>query len=185
VRDLLNFSRQAPLELKACDMNAVMSASLGLVEKQLTLNNINVTEEFNEHLPPVTVDENQMKQVFINILLNALQAMPHGGELVLRTSIKALADLPEEITRRAMGSFRPGETALLCEVKDTGVGIPKDKLGRVFDPFFTTKPAGQGTGLGLAITRSIIEKHRGLIAIESKEGHGATVTIALPIINGG
>ena len=184
VRDLLNFSRQAPLEPKACDINQVIRASLGLVERQLTLNNVRVTEAFAEGLSPVVIDENQMTQVFINVLLNSLQAMPQVGELVLRTSTRAPENLPQGIVRRALEAFKAGEAALLCEVADTGAGIPKDKLSKVFDPFFTTKPAGQGTGLGLAITRSIVEKHRGAIAMASDEGRGTTVSIALPLADG-
>ena len=185
VRDLLNFSRQTPLEPKACDITQIIRASLGLIERQLTLSNVRVTEAFADGLPPVVIDENQMKQVFINILLNALQAMPQGGVLTLRTSTRAPECLPQGLVRRALETFRAGEAALLCEVDDTGVGLPTDKLQRAFDPFFTTKPAGEGTGLGLAISRSIVEKHRGAIAMASEEGRGTTVSIALPIADGG
>jgi len=181
VRDLLNFSRQAPLEAKPRDLNAVLRTALELVGKQLTLSNIKVTERLAAALPVVLIDENQMKQVFINVILNSLQAMPRGGEVILRTRLVDVRRLADEMAARARQLFRPGEAAVLCEVEDTGTGIPKDKLGKVFDPFFTTKPAGQGTGLGLAITRSIVEKHRGVIAIDSEEGRGTTVRVALPV----
>jgi len=185
VRDLLNFSRQRPLEPKPCDIAQVIRDSLGLVGKQFALHNISVQEEFTDGLPPVVIDENQMKQVFINVLLNALQAMPQGGELTLRTAAAAPESLPVELARRALAMWRPGEGAARCEVTDTGVGIPAEQLPKAFDPFFTTKPAGQGTGLGLAISRSIVEKHRGGITIASQEGRGTTVTIALPIVQEG
>ena len=183
VRDLLNFSRQRPLEPKPCDIAQVIRDSLGLVGKQLALQSIAVREAFADGLPPVVIDENQMKQVFINVLLNALQAMPHGGELTLRTTAAAPESLPVELARRALATWRPGETAVRCEVADTGIGIPADQVQKAFEPFFTTKPAGQGTGLGLAISRSIIEKHRGGIALASQAGRGTTVTIVLPIIH--
>lgn len=181
IRDLLNFSRQAPLQFQPCDLNTILRTSLELVGKQLALHNIKVTERLAAELPVVTVDENQMKQVFINVILNSLQAMPRGGELTLRTRRAAVTELSEGMASRARQLFHREEAAALCEVEDTGMGIPQDKLGKVFDPFFTTKPAGQGTGLGLAITRSIVEKHRGVIAIESEEGRGATVLVALPV----
>lgn len=183
VRDLLNFSRQRPLEPKPCDIAQVIRDSLGLVEKQLALQNIAVRQAFADGLPPVVIDENQMKQVFINVILNALQAMPKGGELTLRTAAAAPESLPVELARRALMTWRPGEAAVRCDVADTGVGIPADQVQKAFEPFFTTKPAGQGTGLGLAISRSIVEKHRGGISLASHEGRGTTVTIVLPIVH--
>lgn len=181
VRDLLNFSRQTPLEPSPCNMNAVIATALDLVKKQLALNNITVKEVLADDLPLAVLDERQMTQVLINVIVNAIHAMPQGGELILRTSTKALTGITAEVGRRASDLFRPGEVALICEVEDTGVGIPKELLSKVFDPFFTTKPVGQGTGLGLSITRSIVEKHRGLITLTSEEGRGTTVTIMLPV----
>ncbi|MBI3321694.1 MAG: PAS domain-containing protein [Candidatus Omnitrophica bacterium] len=181
VRDLLNFSRQAPLESRICHVTDVLEASLGLVEKQLGLANIQLTKAFAPELPSVLIDENQMKQVFINLLVNALQAMPKGGTLLLRTSTRLLTERHGRVGRRATDAFRPGEAVVVCEVTDTGVGIPRDKLREVFNPFFTTKPAGQGTGLGLAITQSIVEKHGGLVTLESEIGHGTTASVMLPV----
>ena len=185
VRDLLDFSRQRPLEPAPCDIAQVLRDSLGLVGKQLALHNVTVREAFAEGLPPVVIDEHQMKQVFLNVLLNALQAMPQGGTLTLRTDATAPESLPIELARRALAMWRPGETAVRCEVTDTGAGIPADQLPRAFEPFFTTKPAGQGTGLGLAISRSIVEKHRGGITLASQEGRGTTVTVVLPVVRRG
>lgn len=180
VRDLLNFSRQAPLEAKPCDLNQIMATSIDLVEKQLLLKNITITKEFAAELPAAVVDDNQMKQVFINTMINALQAMPDGGSLTLKTFAQRLTDVRPGVGRRADDRLRPGMLTVVCEVTDTGVGIPKEHLSRVFDPFFTTRPAGEGTGLGLAITRSIVERHRGLIEMASVEGRGTTVTVTLP-----
>jgi signal transduction histidine kinase len=85
------------------------------------------------------------------------------------------------VGRRATDLFHPGQAAVVCEVADSGCGIPPESLTKIFEPFFTTKPAGEGTGLGLAITRSIIERHRGLIDVESRVGFGTTIRIVLPI----
>jgi len=180
-RDVLNFSRPASLELKACAISQVLEDSLTLVQKQLAVKNIEVAKEIAPVLPVVMIDENQMKQVFINLIVNAFQAMPSGGRLSIRCYPKPLTERSHGIGRRVTDFFQPRETALVCEVEDTGIGIPQEKLARVFDPFFTTKPPGEGTGLGLTITRAIVDAHRGLIAIESEEGKGTRVTITLPI----
>jgi len=185
MRGLLGFARVTPLELKPCEINKVIEASLNLVEKQLTFKNIKIAKDFGVKLPSVMVDENQIGQVFINIILNSIQAMLKGGELTIRTYTEELKELKNGIGRRATDFFQPGKVALICEVEDTGMGIPEDKLSKVFDPFFTARLSGEGTGLGLAITRSIVEKHSGFINIESQVGKGTKVIITLPTANGG
>ncbi len=184
IRDLLNFSRLSPLDFQACRMEAVLETSLGLVEKQLTLKDITMTRVFAPDLPRVLLDENQMKHVLINIILNAVQAMPEGGEMTFRISTKPLTPNARGTKRKAGDVFRFGQQALVCEIADTGTGIPQEVLTKVFEPFFTTKPAGVGTGLGLAICRAIVERHRGVIEIASEQGRGTTVTITLPVPDG-
>lgn len=184
VRDLLKFSRQAPVEAQPCDLAAVMAEALTLVEQQLVLKNITVVREFAAGLPAVMLDDNQMKQVFINIIMNAIHAMPQGGALTLRARRQVLEERQRGVGRRATDVFHPGQVVVVGEVVDTGCGIPAESLAKVFEPFFTTKPAGEGTGLGLAITRSIIERHRGLIDIDSRVGHGTTMRIVLPLPDG-
>ena len=183
VRDMLNFARQTPLEQVACDLNGVLRTALELVGKQFTLQNVRVVERLDAGLPRTPLDANQIQQVLLNVLINALQAMPQGGSLTLSTSVVTRQALPREPAQRLPG-VPPHQHLLLCQVQDTGAGMSHDKLARTFEPFFTTKPAGQGTGLGLAISRSIIEKHRGAIWLESVERQGTTVCIALPIANG-
>ena len=183
VRDMLNFARQTPLEQVACDLNGVLRTALELVGKQFTLQNVRVIERLDAGLPRTPLDANQIQQVLLNVLINALQAMPQGGSLTLSTSVVTRQALPREPAQRLPG-VPPHQRLLLCQVQDTGMGMSHDKLARTFEPFFTTKPAGQGTGLGLAISRSIIEKHRGAIWLESVERQGTTACIALPIANG-
>jgi signal transduction histidine kinase len=119
--------------------------------------------------------------VLLNVFLNALQAMPNGGELRIRARDQLLGEPGRGIGLRTSDVFRVGDRALICEIQDTGVGIPKELLSRVFNPFFTTKAPGEGVGLGLSITQAIIHAHRGLITLDSEPGKGTTVTIMLPI----
>jgi signal transduction histidine kinase len=120
-------------------------------------------------LPQVMLDTNQIKQVLVNLLNNAVQAMPDGGRLTVTTRL-----IEQEID---------GEYQELASVyvSDSGVGIPADNLERIFDPFFTTKEVGQGTGLGLSVSYSIVEKHNGRIEVESTPEQGSTFTLLLPV----
>jgi signal transduction histidine kinase len=119
-------------------------------------------------LPSVMLDTNQMKQVLVNLLNNAVQAMPGGGCLTVAT----------RLTERVIEGVSHPMAAV--EVRDSGVGIPAENLGRIFDPFFTTKEVGQGTGLGLSVSYSIVEKHNGRIEVESVPGKGSTFSVLLP-----
>jgi signal transduction histidine kinase len=180
VRALLNFSRQEPLELKPDQLNAIIDGALELAQKQMSLRNVTTARQLAPALPLVQVSADHMKQVLINILLNALQAMPGGGQLTIRTLTTRLNGMAANVGRRKTDFLKLGDPVVVCEITDTGSGIPKDLLGRVFDPFYTTKPVGQGTGLGLSISRSIVEAHRGLMDIDSEVGRGTTVRISLP-----
>ncbi len=181
IRSLLDFSRPAELELRPVQMDALVRAALELVEKSLTSHNVRVVCEVEPGLPLVLADENQMKQVLINLVLNAFQAMPGGGQLTVRCSTRLLTPEDVGVGRRHIDVFRPGERGVMCEVRDSGVGISPQHLPKIFDPFFTTKPPGQGTGLGLAITRAIVEQHEGTITVESTEGRGTCLRVTLPV----
>lgn len=182
IRDLLDFSRPSPLELKPCDVNKVIQTALTLAKEQLTIRNVNIKLNLASELSLAMMDENQMKQVFINIFLNSLQAMPEGGRLSVRTSVREMKELGYSVSVKSTDKFRIGEKALICEIEDTGAGISGYTLNKIFDPFFTTKGPGEGTGLGLTIVKTIIENHKGQIKIESKENQGTKVTITLPIL---
>ncbi len=118
-------------------------------------------EEFNPSLPKLMADFDQLQQVCTNLILNAVQAMPEGGRLTLRTS----AD----------------DSQLKIEVQDTGCGISSENMRKLFTPFFTTKGKGKGVGLGLAVAYGIVQRHQGRIEVQSKEGEGTTFTIYLPL----
>lgn len=161
VRNLLDFARQREPTLKFdVDLNSIMEDSLNLLSNQISLQNIELVKDYSS-LPPITADPQQMRQVFLNILMNACEAMPKGGRIAVRTA------------------YIPEEERVLVEIKDTGVGIEKEYLDKIFDPFFTTKE--KGTGLGLSVVYGIVNAHKGTLAVESKKGEGTRVILKLPL----
>ncbi|HKS35817.1 MAG TPA: PAS domain-containing protein [Verrucomicrobiae bacterium] len=183
VRDLLSLSASKQLEIEEGDFNAVVQHSLWLVNYELTRSRINVVRDLAAHLPRVRLDKAKMEQVFINLFMNAIQAMPRGGTLTVETSARVLQEA-KLLDGRSPGSFSAGDTAAVAEIQDTGIGIPQEKLPRIFEPFFTTKPAGAGTGLGLPVTKQIIDLHGGTIEIRPASGGGVRATIMLKAENG-
>ena len=164
VRRLLNFSRQTEPRKENCNINHVIESALSLTKNQLKVreNAITVKKELGE-LPSLQFDPNQMLEVFINMIINAVDAMAKGGELGITTGLTEDAKAVE------------------IKISDTGYGIAKENLEKVFDPFFTTKEVGKGTGLGLAVTYGIIDGHNGSIDVESEVGKGTTFVIRLPL----
>lgn len=180
VRGLLTLARPASLALAPGNLHDLIAASLRVCEPLLASKKIAVVKDLVDRPPPVFLDPTQMQQALINLFTNAQQAMPEGGRLTIRTARRQMTAVQDWVGRRATDRLKLGEEVLVCEVHDTGGGIPPDKLDRIFEPFFTTKSSGEGTGLGLWIVRAIIEAHRGLIEVESQEGRGTTVRILLP-----
>ncbi len=180
VNDLLDFSRAAHLNLAPADLNLVIESSLDLVRTRSRFDNIIIIKDLKKDMPLVLADKNRLEQVFINILLNAVQAMPQGGSIIVRSYDKKLEEIRNGIGKRAQDSFYFGELAAIVEIEDTGCGIPEENLKRIFDPFFTTK-GQKGSGLGLSVTRNIIHMHRGLIHAESVEGKGTKITVILKL----
>ena len=167
VKDLLNFARPHPVEIAPTPIDQVIDNSLSLLKLQLKNNRIKLTKTISPNLPLVNVDRYQMQQVFINVIVNALQAMPQGGNL----RIKAYTDSQSEPEAPPM---------VTIQISDTGSGIPEEYLSRVFDPFFSTK-LRKGTGLGLTICQQIISAHKGKIEIKSQLGKGTECIIKLPV----
>src|SRR3989442_2734210 len=159
IRSLKNFARTDQAERKKVNIHDGLDSTLTLVHHQLK-NRIQIVKEYGD-LPEIECYPNQLNQVFMNLLVNAEQAMPAKGTLTIKT-------------------FRDGDSAKVM-VSDTGIGIPKKNLERIFDPGFTTKGVGVGTGLGLSICNKIIQDHRGKIDVESKVGKGTTFTLTLPL----
>jgi two-component system NtrC family sensor kinase len=168
MRNLLTFARQAPSHRESNDLNTLIGRAVVLVRHQAELLGIELRSRLGENLPPVLCDAGQIQQVVLVLLVNATEAMPHGGVLEVSTE---------------MG----GTGISLCDaarirVRDTGAGIPPEVLAQIFDPFFTTKEDQQRTGLGLAVARSIVEQHGGEIAVESTPGKGTEFVVALPAV---
>jgi signal transduction histidine kinase len=141
----------------------------------MSRSNIHVRTELQDDLPMVLADSNQLQQVFLNLIANAVDAMPAGGELQVQAAVEGVNDA---------GLGRPGADHRPCvavSFRDTGQGIAEEYLTRIFDPFFTTKAAGRGTGIGLAVCSQIIHAHGGSLTVQSQLGEGSTFTIRLPV----
>ncbi len=162
VKNLLTFARQAPLNPQHNDLNAVVERCLLLVGHQMELQSIDLDKDLAPALPPIYCDAGQVQQALLALLMNAVEAMPHGGRLSVRTRFDA---------ERRLGRI---------EVRDEGPGIPEDVLPRIFEPFFTTKEEGKGVGLGLAVAFGIIQQHGGNIEVASAPQKGTTFTVMLP-----
>jgi two-component system, NtrC family, sensor kinase len=162
VNGLLNLARPAQVDSGPVDVNAVINDVLSLLEHQFRTGRIQVRKELAASAPIVLGIEYKLQQVFLNLFLNARDAMPKGGWLTIVT--------------------RSSDDSATIEVADTGSGIPADQLSRIYDPFFTTKDIGKGTGLGLSITYGIVQEHGGSIACDSAMGQGTRFTLTLPLV---
>jgi signal transduction histidine kinase len=161
VNDLLNFSRQNEVLAQETDLNNLLGELVGEVGQNALYQQVEVVTDLEPDLPSIQADPLQLRQVFLNLMNNAAEAMSGGGRLILRT--------------------RKGPSAgfMQIQVQDTGVGIREENVNRLFTPFFTTKPIGKGTGLGLAIVYGIVKMHRGQISVQSQVGEGTTFTVTL------
>jgi PAS domain S-box-containing protein len=184
VRALLDFSRSQEFEVKPQDINSIIEISLGLVRHKIKGSGVEIVRELNNDLPKLLVDSGKIEQVFINLFNNAIDAMPKGGKLYVRSYLSGFKIPRNKIGNREEDIFRIGEEVVMVEIEDTGAGIDEGILNKIFDPFFTTKNRTEGTGLGLSIAKSIIDIHRGLISVNSKKGKGSKFTIAFKISEG-
>jgi two-component system NtrC family sensor kinase len=167
VKDLLTSTRDTTLTQQPADLHQFLEEILLFAKPTLDMKRIHVQTEFQPDLPSVPIDSLKLQQVFLNLINNAIDAMPHGGTIRLRTRLERLDT---------------GYDKVCVEFSDTGVGIPKENLSRIFEPTFTTKRIGKGTGLGLAISRQIMKAHGGsIVAANSAEGGGARFLLELPL----
>jgi two-component system NtrC family sensor kinase len=208
VRELLDFAR--PSKLKICDLqiNKIIESTLSLLSYQKDFRNIETQTDLQSDLPLIKGDESQLSQVFINIILNAIDAMPAGGFLQIQTREHVIEDLNPDWPRKiypsrrrsdpaesdyshlrkhrpfsaGLAKFSGGSRFVKARIADTGCGIKKEDLENIFDPFFTTKSPDKGTGLGLSISLKIIESLGGEIKVESEEGKGTSFEIYFPAI---
>ena len=173
IRRLLDFARQSPPERAQADLNALIAETARLVERSAQLHGTAITLELDPNLPAVWIDKNHIKQVLMNMLVNAQQATEAGGTIHVSTR-----RMPEPVA-----SEQGGEPVEMVEIaiKDTGCGISEQDLHRIFDPFFTSKEVGKGTGLGLSVSHGIVKAHGGAIRVRSEVGRGTVFCIHLPL----
>jgi PAS domain S-box-containing protein len=163
VSNLLAFSRKSKLEFSEVDVNELLLKCIELSHHKLSLQNIQLETRLDHNLPRIDADANQIQQCMINLIFNAMDAMPDGGTLTIE-------------------SLRLGDRrGIELKVTDTGCGIAKEHLPKIFDPFFTTKTEGKGVGLGLSTVYGIVDRHKGAISVESKVGKGTVFSIKLPL----
>jgi len=161
IKKLLLFARQAPTFKGHTNLNSIVSEALGLFEHRFENEGIEVACTFCPRVPEMTADAGQLTQVLVNLIANAIQAMPEGGKLNVITDVQ--------------------DGYVVCTVEDTGVGMTEEVLDRLFVPFFTTKDVNQGTGLGLPVVHGIVTSHGGTIEVKSKPGKGTKFAVRLPI----
>jgi signal transduction histidine kinase len=183
VKGLLDFSRERRLNLESGDINEVIRSSEHLVEHEFKQHDIQLIQQLSEELPRFALDADKLRQVFINLFINAIQAMGQKGVLTVSSGLRTLNEYGGLDWRR-YATLRNGEQVIYVEVRDTGPGISEDQRARIFDPFFTTKAVGQGTGLGLSVSRNIIELHGGHIDIRNHDGGGASVQLLFKLDKG-
>jgi len=160
VANLLDFTRRDETSFALLSVNDVIRSTANIVRNEVTLNNIHLVMNLSDDLSPIMGNQHNLQQVFLNLFLNAIQAMPDGGEL------RVTSNRQDSVVR--------------IDVSDTGKGIPEEILEKIFDPFFTTKEVGKGTGLGLSVSFGIIEKHHGTIRVENRVPKGANFIVTLP-----
>ena len=164
VEDLLNFARTSKPREDLIRVDDILDDVLNFVQQHADLDQITVKRSYDPTAPEMLLDEEKIKQVFINLVMNAKHAMGENGRLIVSTEHMKMAQ------------------QMVIKLTDTGHGIKREDLPRIFDPFFTTKPTGEGTGLGLSVSYGIIKNHGGDIQVESERGKGATFTIVLPVV---
>ena len=164
VEDLLNFARSSKPYEDVVRMDEALDDVINFIQQHAGLDNIAVKRQYLQSVPEMVLDEKKIKQVFMNLLMNAKHAIGDKGSLTISTD------------------FNPVEGQVIVRIADTGHGIEERNLARIFDPFFTTKPTGEGTGLGLSVSYGIVKNHGGDILVESKVGQGSIFTIVLPLI---
>jgi hypothetical protein len=206
VRELLDFARPSKLEIRDVEINKIIDSTLSLLSYQKNFKDIRTQLDLQSDLPRIKGDESQLSQVFINIILNAIDAMPNGGDLRIKTEgyvvQQLFADRLERIypSRRrsdpmesdysrmrrpnplsaSLTKFSRGDRLVKVRISDTGTGIKKEDLENIFDPFFTTKAPDKGTGLGLSISLKIVESLGGEIRVESQVGEGTSFEVYFP-----
>ncbi|MBU1870108.1 MAG: hypothetical protein KJ818_06535, partial [Candidatus Omnitrophica bacterium] len=174
LKNLLRYGRPSKLLAEQIRPEALINEVIELFRYKTPLYNIEISTEYDRQDMFVAVDKSQMQQVFFNLLLNSIDAMPNGGKIIIKT-FRASHD----------GELKSGGAACAIIVSDTGMGVAKEDLDKIFEPFFTTKRDRGGTGLGLGVSKSIVENHGGCLIVTSELGKGTDIKIVLPLAKQG
>jgi hypothetical protein len=200
IRGLLDYARPAGSRFEILEIPTLLRDTLEIIAEREAFRNITTSLDMEDGLPTVYADKSQLQQVFVNLMLNARDAMPEGGDIVISAGVSTfcgsdghvssppaaavIGRRKDDFNRAFRDNLKKGDAAVTCvriDIRDTGEGIPIGNLSRVFDPFFTTKEPGKGTGLGLAICARIIDTFGGRITLESVMTEGTTITLWLPV----
>ena len=179
VKGLVDYSSARQLSVEPKDIIEVIGDALALVEYPLRQAHVKLVKELDPELPHVAVDATKMEQVLVNLMINAMHAMPDGGTLVVRAYSSIISGVRRDEGVRTAGHLREGDRVVRIEIDDTGTGIEEANMSKLFDPFFTTKPTGTGTGLGLAVCRKIVDLHNGTLELENRPEGGVRASITL------
>ncbi|MHB8481239.1 MAG: ATP-binding protein [Nitrospiria bacterium] len=181
VHSLLDFARQREPRRERVNINETLKATLVLIRHQSQISNVELIEQYKEPLPEISVDVDQMKQVFINLIKNAFDAMPNGGKLYIKTNLLLVKGIQEKSDKKTNEEEENVNHIVEITFSDIGMGMTHEVLARIFEPFYTTKGEKSGTGLGLPVSYGIIERHGGQIEVQSTLGRGTTFKIKLPV----
>ena len=184
IKGLLDFSAPHELQRTIERLNTILEQTLLLLKHHLDRNHVQIVKNLSNAVPPLALDRIKIEQVFVNLLMNAIQAMPGGGMLTVTSAVLSRHAAKQFLNLEADDWQPSGNSVVAVEVCDTGAGIPEDKIEKVFDPFFTTKATGQGTGLGLTVSQKIIELHGGRITIGNRQAGGVRVSLVFNIEEG-
>ncbi len=182
ITDLLNFSNINKIEKHMENLNQLIDKSLQLTQFQMDKHHIEVIKSFDRTLPKVRVDPNRIEQVLLNLIMNAVAAMPKGGQLAFTTyATQMTAKEKEKDLRLKSNGFKDGQEVVIISLEDTGCGIPQEQINNIFNPFFTTHRSQGGVGLGLTVSRNIMETHGGKIFLENRKKGGARATLIFKV----
>lgn len=173
IKGLLDFASLTNLKKEAEDINILIDQAVNLIRPQCERLNVHLEKNLQENLPSIKIDRNRVKQVIVDLIVNALYAMADGGSLTIRTTAKKFVEQDVGWVDRRGRSFNIGDDVVIVDFEDTGPGIKEEYLVKIFDPFFTTRRASGGIGLGLSIARTIMNSHGGIISLNNKTGGGA------------
>ncbi|MFH1436649.1 MAG: ATP-binding protein [Pseudomonadota bacterium] len=179
ITDMLQFSGTKKPEFASIDVCGLLDETRSLIEHRARANKVGVKVDCSGGGMAIEADSGLLQQVFLNLFINAIDAMPEGGNLIVRVYDKTADTVGYKIGYRVSDYFQIGGRMVVVEVEDTGTGIPEDQLTKVFDCFFTTKQSGKGTGLGLSLANLIVDWHKGTIEVKSEQGRGTKFTVNL------